>query len=93
MLQFNDNLGTREQITAHLDAHSNQPIDWYYCMTNTIFIATSLPAIQLLDYIRQKAQSPEARIFITELNRGCEYWGWLPKNAWNFIDKYLELSK
>lgn len=88
-LHFNDSLGTREQITAHLDTNTREIIDWYYCMTNTIFIVSNYTAKQLAEFLKPLDKKNVGRFVVIELNRDSEYWGWLPDDAWEFIKKYL----
>lgn len=90
LLTFNDNLGSRDQITVHLNKNSHVISDWYYCFLNAIFIASSLNAEQLRDLVNSIRVSPDARFFISEVKGYPAYDGWLPKNAWDFISKYAQ---
>lgn len=88
MFNFNSDLGSRAKITSHLDTDKVNISDWYFCMTNTIFIASTFSAKQLAEFLKPLDIKNKARFVITELNRNVQYWGWLPDNAWNFINKY-----
>ena len=88
VLNFNDSLGTREQITTHLDKNRTHVQDWYYCMPNTMFIASTLTAQKLIEYLQELDTSAAARYFVQELNTSTTYYGWLPEDAWKFVDKY-----
>jgi len=88
ILSFNSDLGVRDKITSHLDTDRVNIRDWYYCLTNTIFIASIYSAKELTEFLKPLNIKNKARFVITELNRNIQYWGWLPNNAWKFINKY-----
>lgn len=88
-LSFNDDFATRDQITAHLDKDRTHIQDWYYCMSNTIFIASTYSSEALRKYIEKLNTEQKRRFFISGIYRLPNYDGWLPKSAWEFINKYM----
>ncbi len=89
LFNFNDSLGTREKITAHLDTNPKYIHNWYYCMTNTIFIISSYTAQQLFDFIQKIDNQKTSRFIVSEMDSSYDYQGWLPKDAWDFINKNI----
>ena len=90
ILNFNDNLGTREQIANHLDTNKTNIQNWFYCMTNTIFIASTYSAHDLADFIKKLDKSKSSRFFVIKIVTGTDSWGWLPQEAHNFINQYVK---
>ncbi len=91
ILNFNDNFSTRDQITAQLDSRRDLVQDWYYCLTNSIFIESSLSTTQLRDFLLTiSKEHPNARIFISTIKKFPLNDGWLPQPAWDFINKYSQ---
>lgn len=89
-LTFNDNFANRDRIVAHLNTRQDVIINWYYCLTNTIFIVTTLNGVQLRDFLRQIPAPSEGRFFISEIKKYPANDGWLPQAAWDFINKYSQ---
>lgn len=89
---FNNNFATRDNIVAHLDTRRDVIIDWYYCLTNTIFVVSTLNGSQLRDFLKPIASSAEGRFFISEIKKYPANDGWLPQGAWDFINKYSQLG-
>ena len=86
VLTFNDSFATREKITAYLDNRKDIVSDWYYCLTNAIFIASSASAKQLTEVLL--GLSKTGRFLVSEIKSIPCNDGWLPQNAWDFINKY-----
>jgi hypothetical protein len=42
---------------------------------------------QLAQYLKSLDHSESARFMVTEIKKG-HYFGWLPEEAWKYIDKY-----
>lgn len=88
-LNFNDNLGTRDQITSLLDSNRDKIPNWYYCMTNTIFIVSFYTAKELAEFIKKLDKDNVARFFVQEIIPNSNSWGFLPQDAHSFINKYV----
>ncbi|HTL71328.1 MAG TPA: hypothetical protein VL404_08575, partial [Candidatus Eisenbacteria bacterium] len=60
------------------------------CLTNSIFIETTLSAAQLREFLLKVSKDPKARFFICEVKTIPLNDGWLPMPAWDFINKYAK---
>lgn len=86
-LSFNDDFASRDRITAHLDTRRDLVGDWYYCLTNTIFIASPVTVHFLNDFLLSLSRT--GRFFLSPVGK-YNHQGWLPKDAWDFINKYAQ---
>ena len=81
ILVFDDGLGTRKEIQDYLDTLP-EVLNWYACMTNSIFIVSNTTATILQQKISQFNRNG-SRFVILDVDTDRN--GWLPKAAWEFM--------
>ncbi|MBY6276799.1 SinR family protein [Symbiobacterium thermophilum] len=62
--------------------------DWWHYLESTWLVDTNLSAQTMSDRIRKVTDSNDLHLVI-KLNRGTDYQGWLPKEAWDWINQRL----
>ena len=87
IIVFNDAGSPREKLVSHFNLRPDMVIDWYYCITNSIFIASNKTPAEIRDFIR--TVTGDNRIFLSEITSKSRVDGWMPKTAWDFIGKYI----
>ena len=63
---------------------------YWHEMDNTWFVQSSLTPKEIMDAIHPYLDD-NIYLFISLMT--TDYWGWLPKSGWKWIDKYLKSNK
>ena len=82
LLSFNDSVVSRQVILNFLDTR-REVLNWYAPLQGGVFIISNANAQTLAALVRQAF--PNLFFVIAELPRGYND-GWLPADAWNFIN-------
>lgn len=82
ILIFSDSVGTRDEVKQFVDSRP-EITTWYTCMSNAFFIRSGLTAKQLTDLF-SKYTNEKGRFII--LNCNTDRNGWLPQQAWDFME-------
>jgi hypothetical protein len=83
LLSFNDNLGSREKVTAFLDTRT-EVADWIAFLPHTIGFTSDYTADQLLEIFED--EYPKGWFFISEIIMDNSN-GLLGKDVWKFLNK------
>lgn len=80
---FNATMGSRQQVVDFLDTLP-QILNWYAPLPQSIILISDQPARTLRELIHNRY--PQSFFIITEIqSKGAD--GWLPKAAWDFINR------
>jgi hypothetical protein len=80
LLVCSNELGSFEEIKRAIDTNP-KIVNWYTCLPNSFFLASSYSASDLADDIRGQLGDKRFIILDTNADRG----GWLPGKAWEFM--------
>lgn len=82
LLVYGNNLGTREQLVAVLNA-MKEVRHWRYDMPNSFYIFSDSPAKELIDKIR-RLRGNKGRCILVRMD---VYSGWLPDKTWSLLKR------
>jgi hypothetical protein len=88
LLVHNDNVGTREEIKAILNAIP-KVIHWRTELPNAFFVITEMTANELFAAFRDQ-NPPQGRVIISEV--GSNKQGWLSKESWYLLNNKVRKS-
>jgi len=82
-------IGTREEVKAHLDGIP-EILDWRYEMPNCFYLISEESADALARKIR-KSTGERGRFIVSEITQNKQ--GWLPKDTWTLLNTKRRASK
>ena len=87
LLSYSSSLGSRDKLVKVLNTLSVIK-GWRYDMPNCFYILSESSAMELMNAIRS-ACGGKGRGVIVEMEH---YYGWLPRETWDFIHKSDKVS-
>ena len=82
------NHNTNPFTEAILHDFIKQQIDWFH-YTDGTYLITSKETLHVLNKLIHAVLGENATFFILQLSRKVSYSGYLPRDAWKWIKKYL----
>ena len=80
-------LNPRRDVSSLLTELQKPPAGWCHYLDETWLIATSETATQLHDRLRLHLVQTDY-VIVVQMKPDAEYYGWLPKEAWDWIEQH-----